>query len=430
MAVANDNLIDFLDQAPTPYHAVAQMSLALEARGFSRLYEREQWQLQAGGKYYVSRDNASIIAFVCGQQDAASCGFRIVGAHTDSPCLRVKPKPVKTACGTSQLTVEPYGGVLMHTWFDRDLALAGKLSYRRADDSIGYQLVNMADAIAIIPSLAIHLNRDANTQSAVNAQNHLPVILGGTDCLRDDAAFKAWLLAFVQAEDDAATHILDFDLRFYPSQGAALIGEDKSLLASARLDNLLSCYMALDALLAAGGGDATAMIVCSDHEEVGSVSYAGAQGTFLSQVLSRVAGTAEALQRALAHSVLISADNAHAIHPNYADKHDGNHAPQINGGPVLKLNANQRYASDAESAALLQWLCDGAGVPMQRFNMRADMACGSTIGPITAAGVGVRTVDVGVAQWAMHSIRETAGIHDVERLTRVFELFFSLPKLP
>lgn len=353
-----------------------------------------------------------------------------MGAHTDSPCLRVKPNPVKNSCGTTQLAVETYGGVLLHTWFDRDLALAGKLSYARADGSIGQQLINMSDAIAIVPSLAIHLNREANTASTVNAQNHLPVVIGGANCLKDEAAFKAWLLAFVQADDETASHILDFDLRFYPTQSAAVIGEDKSLLASARLDNLLSCHMALQALLATGGSEATALLVCSDHEEVGSVSYSGAQGTFLSQVLKRIAGAEEDVQRALAASVLISADNAHAIHPNYADKHDGNHAPQINGGPVLKINANQRYASDAESSALLQWLCDQADVPMQRFTMRADMACGSTIGPITAAGVGVRTVDVGVAQWAMHSIRETAGINDVERLTRVFELFLSLPKLP
>lgn len=425
----SDVLLDFLDASVTPYHAVAEISARLDEYGYQALNETDAWQLSAAGKYYVVRDNASIIAFIVGSAPVAEAGYRIVGAHTDSPCLRVKPNPVLNRSGCSQLAVEPYGGVLLHTWFDRDLSLAGKVSYECSDGRIETQLINMSDAVAIIPSLAIHLNRDANNNNSVNPQLHLPVVLGGVDVLRDQAALYEWLLGFVNADEVLASQILDFDLRFYPSQSAALIGEDKSLIASARLDNLLSCYIGLEALKSAGGV-ATSVLVCTDHEEVGSTSYSGAQGPFLSQVLQRIAGSSLHYQQALANSVLISADNAHAVHPNYADKHDGNHAPMINAGPVLKLNANMRYASDAESAALMQWLCNKAEVPMQRFSMRADMACGSTIGPLTAAGVGIRSVDVGVPQWAMHSARETAGINDIERLQRVCELFFALERLP
>ncbi len=428
MTMMTDELCDFLDASPTPYHAVAEMVAVLNEQGFTHLDERQQWQLKPAGKYYVCRDDASIIAFVNGHKPVAESGFRIVGAHTDSPCLRLKPNPVKNKCGVSQLAVETYGGVLTHTWFDRDLALAGKLSYERSDGSINSLLVNMNDAVAIIPSLAIHLNREANSKSSVNAQQHLPAIVGGQVFDSSDD-FNQWLIELVVADDAEASTVLDFDLRFYSTQAAAIIGEDKSLIASARLDNLLSCYMGLKALSAAGS-NATSVLVCTDHEEVGSVSYSGAQGPFLKQVLSRIAGSETDLQQALANSVLISADNAHAVHPNYADKHDGNHAPIVNHGPVLKINANQRYASDAESSALLHWLCNKVDVPMQRFTVRADMACGSTIGPITAAAIGVRTVDVGIAQWAMHSIRETAGIRDVDRLIRVFELFLNLNQLP
>lgn len=421
-------IIDFLDSSPTPYHASQTMIEELLAQGFVLLDEKHPWDLVAGGKYVVCRDSASVIAFIVGQQPAEQAGFRLIGAHTDSPCLRLKSQPVKFSqkCATTQLKIETYGGVLTHTWFDRDLSLAGKVSYVDANDQRHVVLINLNDAIGMIPSLAIHLNREANSNSSVNAEEHLPVVIGG-QLFKNDAEFKQWLLQHVQAQDEQAADVLSFDLRFYATQGAAVIGEDKSILASARLDNLLSCYVGLQALLQAGDQH-HAVLVCTDHEEVGSVSYSGAQGPFLEQVLTRICGSQQ-LPQALANSLLVSVDNAHAIHPNYPNKHDGNHAPTLNGGPVIKINANKRYATDAESTAVIHWLAQKAAVPVQEFIMRADMACGSTIGPITSGNLGVRAVDIGVAQWGMHSIRETIGVDDIDHMEKLLATFLQVDGL-
>jgi len=355
-----------------------------------------------------------------------------VGAHTDSPCLKVKPNPEIINNNYLQLGVEVYGGALLNPWFDRDLSLAGRVSYLNEDGAIDHQLIDLEKAVAVIPSLAIHLDRDANDKRSINKQKDLPPILMKLPENDADTSidFKAILLKLVNVKNASldvkpaqAEKVLSYELCFYDTQPPAVIGLHDDFIASARLDNLLSCYTGLMALIESDGKQNT-LLVCSDHEEVGSMSAAGAQGPFLKSVLERLCGSDENLSRMIANSVMISADNAHGVHPNYADKHDGNHGPVLNNGPVIKINANQRYASNSQTSALFEHLCELADVPVQSFVVRSDMACGSTIGPITASEIGVKTVDVGVPTFAMHSIRELAGRWDAFYLYRVLKQFF------
>ena len=312
---------------------------------------------------------------------------------------------------------------MLNPWFDRDLSLAVRVSYLNEDGAIENQLIDLEKAIAVIPSLAIHLDREANDKRTVNKQKHLPPVLMK---LPEDnkADFKSILLQIINADQKDAVKILDYELSFYDVQSPAVIGLHDDFIASARLDNLLSCYTGLMALVE-GGGNQNTLLVCNDHEEVGSMSAAGAQGPFLKSVLDRLCGSDENSSRMVANSVMISADNAHGVHPNYADKHDSNHGPILNNGPVIKVNANQRYASNSETGAMFKHLCELADVPVQSFVVRSDMACGSTIGPITASEIGVKTVDVGVPTFAMHSIRELAGRWDAFYLYRVFKQFIN-----
>lgn len=431
-----NGLIDFIKKSPTPFHAVKTMAAILEENGFKRLDETEQWSLQnksgKGERFYVTRNDSSIVAFDI-NQPLVEQGFRMVGAHTDSPCLKVKPNPEIINNNYLQLGVEVYGGVLLNPWFDRDLSLAGRVSYLDKDGKMTHQLIDLEKAVAVIPSLAIHLDRDANSKREINKQTHLPPVLmklpeSDTEIKAD---FKQMLLKILNAineksdvEQTSAAKILDYELSFYDVQPPAVIGLHDDFLASARLDNLLSCYTGLMAMLENKGKQNT-LLVCNDHEEVGSMSAAGAQGPFLKSVLQRLCESDEDYSRTMANSVLISVDNAHGVHPNYADKHDGNHGPILNDGPVIKINANQRYASNSETSALFKHLCELADVPVQSFVVRSDMACGSTIGPITASELGVKTVDVGVPTFGMHSIRELAGRWDAYYLYRVLKQFFN-----
>lgn len=421
-------LLDFLNASPTPFHATTSLAMRLEAAGYRHLDERATWHTEAGGRYYVARNDSSIIAFKLGKRPAVDGGIRLVGAHTDSPCLRVKPNPELQRQGFFQLGVEVYGGALLAPWFDRDLSLAGRVTYRR-DGKVESQLIDFYQPIAVIPSLAIHLNREANQGWAINPQNELPPILAQL-ASSETADFRALLAEQLAMEHDFNPDaVLDYELSFYDTQSAAIVGLNQDFIASARLDNLLSCYAGLQALIDADDEE-TCVLVCTDHEEVGSCSACGADGPFLEQVLRRVLPDGDAFVRTIQRSLLVSADNAHGVHPNYADKHDGNHGPKLNAGPVIKINSNQRYATNSETAGFFRHLCLENEVPVQSFVVRSDMACGSTIGPITASQLGVRTVDIGLPTFAMHSIRELAGSHDLEHLVKVLTAFYSSPELP
>ncbi|MBR9912293.1 MAG: M18 family aminopeptidase [Gammaproteobacteria bacterium] len=422
----NQDLLDFLYQSPTPFHAVQSMVSRLEAAGFQRLQEAQSWALAAGKKYYVCRNDSSIIAFVYGSEALVETGLRLVGAHTDSPCLRVKPQPELNSQGYFKLGVEVYGGVLLNPWFDRDLSLAGRVTYRTHAGQVKSALLNFERPLATIPSLAIHLDREANNSRTINAQTDIsPLLMQLEQDGKQD--FRQLLLAQLHEQGTAdSKEVLDFDLSFYDTQKPALVGLKEEFIASARLDNLLSCYTGLQSLLAADRSQ-SCLLVCNDHEEVGSRSACGAQGPMLQDFICRLLPDPEARIRCLSNSLLISADNAHGIHPNYASRHDSNHGPILNQGPVIKINANQSYATNSESAGLFRYWCAEEDVPVQAFVIRTDLACGSTIGPITAAELGVKTLDVGVPTFAMHSIRELGGVKDGFNLYKVLARFYNSP---
>jgi len=423
----NQQLIAFLNTATTPWHAVASMKQMLDEAGFQALDEKQEWSLESGKAYYVIRNGSSIVAFRTGKRPTDQAGIRMVGAHTDSPCLKVKPNPELRRKGYFQLGIEVYGGVLLNPWFDRDLSLAGRVSFLDEAGTVRDILVDFRKAIASIPSLAIHLDREANSSRTVNPQTDLPPVL--MQVPEDDTTrFADLLKAQLEREHQGIriTRILGYELGFYDTQPAALVGLQDDFIASARLDNLLSCFIGTRSLIDASG-DEPALLVCNDHEEVGSMSAEGAQGPFLASVLDRWCGAGRG--QTLASSMMISADNAHGVHPNYLEKHDENHGPLLNQGPVIKVNHNQRYATNSRSAAIYRHISGDLGLPYQTFVVRSDMGCGSTIGPLTAANLGVTTLDIGVPQFAMHSIRETAGARDGLTLYKVLREFFRRKEL-
>ncbi|MEA3372394.1 MAG: M18 family aminopeptidase [Campylobacterota bacterium] len=408
----NEGLLGFLDASPTPFHAVANMTGMLKNAGFEQLDEKAPWQLEAGHKYYVTRNDSSVIAFT---YPKTRNDYLMIGAHTDSPNLKIKPNPVIKKDGLVQLGVESYGGLLLNPWFDRDLSIAGRAAYRDADGMIKEALIDMKAPIAMIPSLAIHLDKEANKNRSVNAQTDIVPIITSDQSFD----FDAWIIdAIKQNGVGDVDKILSHELSFYDTQPASFIGVNRDFIASARLDNLLSCYTALLTVCSVEA-DTPMLMICSDHEEIGSDSASGAAGPFLENVLRRIYSEYEAYTHMLQKSMMISCDNAHAIHPNFSDKHDKNHAPQVNKGVVIKVNANQRYASSSRTVSRFVHAADEAELPLQQFVTRNDMGCGSTIGPITATRLGIETVDVGLPTFAMHSIRELAGSCDAHQLYQI-----------
>jgi aspartyl aminopeptidase len=401
----NQELIHFIDASPTPFHAVEWMAQTLECRGFSRLEEDEEWELEEGQDYYVTRDGSSIIAFT--YPPCPDKGYTIVGAHTDSPHLRLKPNPLTTSAGVKRFGVEPYGGVLLNPWFDRDLGLAGRVVYLEGEVR-KEALITIDRPIAMIPSLAIHLDRDANTSRSINAQSDIvPIIATG------EVDFETFILSHISQESANMT-LLAHELSFYDLQKGSFVGVHEDFIASARLDNLISCYVGIQALLET---DTPMMVACMDHEEVGSESHVGAGGTFLEETLRRIAKTE--YEKLMRRSLMVSCDNAHAQHPNFPSKHESEHAPHLNKGIVIKINSNHRYATSARTQGRFVQCAKALNLPTQTFITRSDMGCGSTIGPITQTRLGVETIDVGVPQLAMHSIRELCGTKDAYALYKI-----------
>jgi aspartyl aminopeptidase len=407
-------LLDFIDASPSPWHAVTQVEQALTAQGFTRLNESDTWQLTQGGKYYVVRDGGSIIAFSLGQKAIAENGFRIVGAHTDSPGLRLKPKAAYSTEGIAQLGVEVYGGPILATFTDRDLSLAGRVIVKTAS-GLSSHLIKLDQPIARLPNLAIHMNREVNEKGlALNKQTGLPLIFG--HAANSEVAKQLLSDTLANSLQVAADDILSWDLGFYDTQRGGFWGIEQEFIANSQLDNLASCHAALEALISTEMPQATSICALFDHEEVGSESATGAGGSFLLDVMERICHsqnlTHEDKLRSYSQSFFVSADMAHAFHPNHAGSYEPCHHVQVNQGPVIKTNANQRYSTNAATAARFIQMCEQAGVPYQQYAHRTDLGCGSTIGPIMAAQLGIATVDVGNPMWAMHSIRESAGVLD------------------
>jgi aspartyl aminopeptidase len=421
-----DDLLAFLRAAPTPFHAVAQAAERLEQAGFTRLEETQSWADGAAtGAKYVVRGGALVAWYLPAGAEAAR-PFRLLGSHTDSPNLRVKPVPDTGMLGWRKIAVEVYGGPLYNSWLDRDLGLAGRLVLRDCTE----HLVNVDRPLLRVPQLAIHMDRGVNAEGLkLNAQQHLSPIWGLGEPYEGD------LIAFVAAEHNVrAEDVLGWDLMTYDLAPPAYLGREAEFVVSGRLDNLVSVHASVAALAAAVADlpdDAPIPVITAmDHEETGSDSASGASGPFLETVLERLievrGGGVEARSRAYAASFVASADMAHAVHPNFPEKHDSGHRPLPNGGPVLKVNVNQRYATNGASQAVWARACERAGVPWQTFVSRNDQPCGTTIGPLTATRLGIETFDVGVPGLSMHSARELVGADDPWILAAALNAFLAV----
>ncbi len=423
--IIND-LLAYLDKGITSFHAVTESEYRLKTAGYTRLSEADSWQLTAGERYYVIRSGSGIIAWQMGQEN--HLGVRVIGAHTDSPGLHLKANPVYSKAGYLQFGVEVYGSPLLGTWTDRDLGLAGRISFK-TKQGIEQKGLRIDRPILRIPQLAIHLNREVNKEGLkLDKQKHLaPMIaLDSGDSEVDTNTLLKLLAAELEIDADSIT---GWDLELIDLQAAVQGGLNGDFIYSGRIDNLMMCHAALDALIEQGEDlPVTSVIALFDAEEIGSNTVNGAASPFIRDVLQRISQAldegADALPRMIARSFCISADGAHAVHPNYSEYHDTQHQVMMNAGPVIKVNANQRYASTGGSASVFRALAKEVKVDIQNYVHRTDLPCGSTIGPITATNLGIRTVDVGNAMLSMHSIRETAGSHDQAKMIKVLSHFF------
>lgn len=441
-----EGFVRYINASPTPYHAVANVKKDLVDAGFEVLKERDQWQLESGKNYVVTRNGSSLIAFRLGSEFKKGGPVAIVGAHTDSPCLKLKPISKKTGEGFIQVGVEQYGGLIAHSWFDRDLAIAGRVYVKTDDGKFMPRLLHIKKPLMRIPTLAIHLHREANNKFEFNKETEFVPIAGQDkyESCGDDPNLK-----LTESEFEAVKHVIerhnkslidliaeelhvaqnrieDFELLLCDYQDATLGGIHEEFIFGPRQDNLTSCYAATQALIASEAAKTGASLISLfDHEEIGSVSAQGADSSFLPDVLTRLSDSdTGAMARMCSQSFVISSDQAHGVHPNYERFYEKANRPYVNGGPVIKINANQRYATNSRGIVLIKAIAEKAKVPLQLFVVRNDSPCGSTIGPMLLAKLGIRVLDLGSPQLSMHSIRETGGSFDILRLQNLFAGFF------
>ncbi len=421
---------NFLNSSPTPYHAISVMAIHFLEQGYQQLFENERWELEKGKSYFTIRDDGALVAFTLGFNPPEQQGFRILGAHSDSPCLQIKPLPGVNKLDYHQLGVEVYGGALLSPWFDRDLSLAGRACCHMEGKTLKSFLVDFRRPMLSIPSLAIHLDREANKNRSINSQLHIaPILSQVVDSILPE--FKTILRDRIVEEhgEHGVVNVLSFDMFCYDPQAPSYLGLKKEFISAPRLDNLLSCFVGMHAMLEANSRG-NRMFICNNNEETGSMSTTGALGSLPVSIIERIIPDTQARRICLNRSFFISMDNAHAVHPNFSDKSEPAHRVLLNHGPVIKINANQRYATNSFSQALFQLLASEIDVKTQEFVMRNDMACGSTIGPLIASQLGIRTVDVGAPTLAMHSIRELTGSSDPHLLYRTIFHFLTRKDLP
>ena len=419
-------LLNYINESPTAYHAVGNGAELLRQNGFKEIKEQEEWRLKAGGKYFLTKNRSAMIAFTVGHAGLEDRGFRIIGTHTDSPNFKVKPgDSITTADGYVMLNVEVYGGVILSTWFDRPLSLAGRVMVK-TQGTVTDRYVNLHRPLFIIPNLCIHFQRDVNENCSYNKHTQvLPLMWMEKDSKEKGLSLLGLLEKELCVE---GKDIVDYELSLYEYADGILMGADEEFISASRIDNLSMVYSALCGLIDAQDTCNTKVFAAFDNEEVGSTSAAGANSLFLLTTLNRICKNLgldeEGCFRAIANSTSISADTAHAVHPNYSDKHDSKNRPVLGGGPVIKYSANQKYATTAVSASYFMEACESANVPYQKFVMRNDMAGGSTIGPATSSLTTIPTVDVGTPILAMHSVREFGCVADNVCSKRVFTTYY------
>jgi aspartyl aminopeptidase len=419
-------LLNFIDNSPSPWHAVSTMTKMLQDKGFQRLYEQQAWQLEADGHYYVIRDDSSLIAFSIGSTELAKYGFRIIGAHTDSPGLRIKPNAVQTDRLINRLGVEVYGSPILASFADRDLGIAGRIVTK----DIQTHLVHFKKSLVRLPNLAIHMNRGVNQKGLkFDFQKELPLILSIFQ--KNLPAKKQFSALLADKIGRPVDEISSYELQVFDTQAGNFFGINDEFIANGQLDNLASCHAGIAALLsdsALQSQSSTNLIAYFDHEEIGSQSNKGADGSFLADVLERIGLAmnldAESQKIAYANSFMISADMTHAYNPNFREFYDDQHPVIVNAGPAIKINSNMRYSSESISQALFARICEQVKVPYQSYVHRSNLLCGSTIGPITAANLGIRSIDIGNPMWAMHSARESSGVLDHYYMIKVMISFF------
>ena len=415
-------LLDYINQSPTPFHATANAAAQLAAAGFKELYEGDAWDIVPGGKYFLRKNSSSFAAFIMGTADITAHGIRAIAAHTDSPFFAIKPNPQMSKNSHIKLNTSPYGGIIMHTWFDRPLALAGRVLLKTqnflAPDE---RLININKPLMVIPSLAIHLHRDVNNGFKINAQSDtLPFVA----MVNEELEKNDYLLNLLTAELNCAPEdILDFDLCLYEYQKGRLVGQNDEFISAGRLDDLWMVHAGLDAILSAAPGPYTKLLYCPDNEEIGSLTPHGAQSVFIKNIIERIAPNGT-FPQVMANSYFISADLGHAANPNYPEKDDPTNPTILGGGVVLKYSANQKYATNGYTGSIFTALCQKAGVPVQKYITRSDVAGGGTIGAIMGANLGVNVVDMGAPVLGMHSIRELGAVIDNDYVLRVFHTFF------
>ncbi|QEN07600.1 M18 family aminopeptidase [Oceanispirochaeta crateris] len=422
------SLLDFLNSSPTAYHGTAETVKKLEEAGFTSLDESTNWELKPQRGYYIVRNSSSLIAFHTGDLDLTGGCFRIVTAHTDSPTFRLKEGVLNDKSGMLTMGVEVMGGPIFSTWLDRDLAIAGRVLFKK-EGSVGSLLYRNPERKVLIPNPPIHLNKTANKGFVYNAQNHLNCIIQSSR--RENGAHKVESFYDLIAQDLNLNvkDILDTDLVLYDTQEASLTSWKQEFFSSGRIDNLAMCHASVEALISTKGQKGIAVAALFDNEETGSKTPHGADSSFLEQVLERIVlaagGNREQFMVLCSSSFIISADAAHGVHPNFSDLYDEDFTPQINGGPAIKKNAGWNYASTGETSSIFKMICEKADVPYQMYINRSDRPTGKTLGPLTAARLGIPAVDVGNPLWSMHSIRETAGVNDHCYMIRAFETHYS-----